>query len=626
MTQEAKFTMHRVQMVSYQTPSIIEKESQKLVCFGKTNQFPFDLIDLYNDSPTHNAIVNGKIGYICGRGLIYNNPSREKKFRVDMWLKDANSSETWNQLSKKMTTDYEIHNGYVLEGRVNQDGSIDYFHLDWSWTRRSTNPSIILFSSEWEKDGKQNRNVKPIEIPLFDGSGTQDHFAIYHADYRPNMEWYPLPIYQGALAAIETDVEINNYWVNEIKNGFSSGTIVAFNNGVPEDEDKMKDINKQFKAKTTGSSNAGGPLLVFAADKDHAPEILSLSGNDLNKRYNAMAKDVQQNIFIGHQVVSPMLFGVKTEGQLGGRDEIKTAYEIFKTTYVDGRQRTVETTINKVMALDIGISGVKLLGYEPVDLGLILTDEVIITNLTQIEIRKLIAKQTGLDLTEQKEMSYQEMNKEADDLEEKMISMFEGTGDDMDLYKILAEFDIDFDLDGNPIDVRFADDLTTIEQEILALINNNPEMSLADMSTALDLDILEVRTAVKSLQKDKLVGKSDGFNWKLLVAGIAVLETLDLPESKTELKIKYKYTLREDAPALLPGSKSRNFCRALMSMNKLWSRQQIDLMRNDMEPSSIAPQVTDVWLARGGWYRPPSTSVSVPFCRHIWKQVVVIEK
>jgi hypothetical protein len=45
---------------------------------------------------------------------------------------------------------------------------------------------------------------------------------------------YPVPEYIGACASIETDVEIANYHLNNIKTGFAVGTIVNFNNGVPE--------------------------------------------------------------------------------------------------------------------------------------------------------------------------------------------------------------------------------------------------------------------------------------------------------------------------------------------------------------------------------------------------------
>jgi hypothetical protein len=59
-----------------------------------------------------------------------------------------------------------------------------------------------------------------------------------------------------------------------------------------------------------------------------------------------------------------------------------------------------------------------------------------------------------------------------------------------------------------------------------------------------------------------------------------------------------------------------------MGKRKLYSKAEIELLRNDMKTSSIT-DVTDVWLARGGWYRKPETDTSIPYCRHIWKQVIV---
>ena len=90
--------------------------------------------------------------------------------------------------------------------------------------------------------------------------------------------------------------------------------------------------------------------------------------------------------------------------------------------------------------------------------------------------------------------------------------------------------------------------------------------------------------------------------------------------------MKYRYELRSDAPPLKQGGKSRKFCDDLMkSPRQLYSKEQIEDMKNKMK-SSFYPDVTDVWLARGGWYRKPNTDTSVPYCRHIWKQVIVRKK
>jgi hypothetical protein len=75
---------------------------------------------------------------------------------------------------------------------------------------------------------------------------------------------------------------------------------------------------------------------------------------------------------------------------------------------------------------------------------------------------------------------------------------------------------------------------------------------------------------------------------------------------------------------LKAGGKSRDFCVGLMSIDRLYSREEIDLLRNGMKSSYS--DVADVWLARGGWYRPEGTETSLPYCRHIWNQVIVRKK
>ena len=63
----------------------------------------------------------------------------------------------------------------------------------------------------------------------------------------------------------------------------------------------------------------------------------------------------------------------------------------------------------------------------------------------------------------------------------------------------------------------------------------------------------------------------------------------------------------------------------MVAKKKLYTKKEIDVLRNDMKSSGFA-DVTDVWLARGGWYRRKGTDSSIPYCRHIWKQVIVRKK
>jgi len=95
---------------------------------------------------------------------------------------------------------------------------------------------------------------------------------------------------------------------------------------------------------------------------------------------------IQQEIFASHQITSPSLFGIKTEGQLGGRSEIRDAYQIFANTYVDERQQAHEEIFSKLMNL-AGIPGEHTI--TPVEpLGFEFSEQVMSANMTRDEIRE----------------------------------------------------------------------------------------------------------------------------------------------------------------------------------------------------------------------------------------------
>jgi hypothetical protein len=185
-------------------------------------------------------------------------------------------------------------------------------------------------------------------------------------------------------------------------------------------------------------------------------------------------------------------------------------------------------------------------------------------------------------------------------------------------YEIVENFNINFDSDGSPIE--FATEEQGILQRVLKTILTNPLIAATGISDALGLNFEQLVGAINILNTSDLI-TVEGSDIGLTNIGERVAKTIDVPETE----VKYRYELRPDAPPLKPGGKSRDFCKKMMAKKKLYSKKEIDVLRNDMKSSGIA-DVTDVWLARGGWYRKPNTDVSVPYCRHIWKQVIVRKK
>jgi len=596
------------EFASAEIPKFLEKKNQNIVYFGVDNIYPFELIDLYNDSSTHNAIINGKVGYTVGNGLFSDDLDTKK------WLSFANIDEDWTSLLKRISLDYELFNGYAIEVIKTGVGN-QYHHIDFANIRVGLDGGL-QYSDEWITD-KGLRNGKP-KIQYLDRYNPKDdeqkRGVIYHVDYRPNLKYYPLPVYVGSLAEIKTDVQIGDYWLNEVKNGFVGGTLIQHNNGVPETKAEAKEFEETFQDKF-GKATGTKIVHLFAPSKENGSEISNLNGNDLHERYLEMSNRVKESIFIGHRVTNPILFGVKEEGQLGARNELDLAYEIFTNTYIAERQNTLLRTIKKLAFYEIQKSDIQIIPLKPID-SVDLTSDIILANLTRKEIRDLINEQTGLELAEETApvAPVALCSHFSDDSD--ISHLFDSIGVSEDDYEEIEAFDIHFDSDGSPME--FATTGQGIIQRVLKAILTNPLIQASGISSALELTFPELITSIGILKDSKLI-EITGEAINLTPTGRKVAEVIDVPQTE----VKYKYTLRSDAPALK--TESRDFCKKMMSKRKLYSKAEIELLRNDMKTSSIT-DVTDVWLARGGWYRKPETETSIPYCRHIWKQVIVRKK
>ena len=98
----------------------------------------------------------------------------------------------------------------------------------------------------------------------------------------------------------------------------------------------------------------------------------------MHERYLEMSNRVKESIFIGHRVTNPILFGVKEEGQLGARNELDLAYEIFTNTYIAERQNTLLRTIRKLAFFEIQRSDIDIIPLKPID-TVDLTSDIILS-------------------------------------------------------------------------------------------------------------------------------------------------------------------------------------------------------------------------------------------------------
>jgi len=356
---------------------ISEQKLKDYVKFGEYNSFPDDLIELYNNSSIHNTCVNAIVDGIVGEGL-----TADPEYVLDR----ANSTgESWNDIFKKIAADYKLYGGFCLEIIWNKARTkvAEVYHIDNSWIRareknyRGQVPGYYI-SDEWSTKYRfSGYNIDELPyLPVYNPSKAVDEpkqIYVYNP-YRPGMRYYPLPDYVGALRVIDLDQEVDNFHVNNIKNGLApSLAITTFTNA---DEDEREAIERMLQMQYAGTNNAGSLVYMDVDSPENAPVITPIPQNGADGYYTNINDMVMQKILTAHRITSPMILGIKTAGQLGGREEIIDAYLLLVNTVIRPMQQDILTVIEDLLEMkypeleiSVGVQQLKLFadGEEEVD-------------------------------------------------------------------------------------------------------------------------------------------------------------------------------------------------------------------------------------------------------------------
>lgn len=364
--------MHIMEFNAAQVPQFQEVIKNKpWVFYGEDNIFPNHLLALYQYSSINRACLNAIIYGVKGKRLFV------KEGNPDV-LTMANRNETVYEVFEKIVTDRCIFGGLALNIVKSNDGGIaEFYHTDFSRLRAGKeddfgNVGTYYYSIDWRGTTINPNKWKPVEIEAFNMLPDSAPSQIYYDKtcYMPGMSYYPAPDYLAGLTTIQLDIEIKNFHLNNMQNSMMPSMAVSFTNGVPGEE-AMDMIERQLSAKYTSTNNSGKFFLFFSENPETAPVITPIQNNASDAWYSNMAPQVEQTILTAHRISSPMILGIKTEGQLGGRSEILDSYQLFLQTVIIPIQEEILRTLEKILFIKY---------KEPIKLGIeqnqILPDDV----------------------------------------------------------------------------------------------------------------------------------------------------------------------------------------------------------------------------------------------------------
>jgi DNA-binding Lrp family transcriptional regulator len=342
-------------------PLFKETKDRKFIKYGEDNSYPEYLLWLYNKSAKHNSIINGKSKYIFGEG--YENG--------DVIINRL--GETLNDIAKKCIKDVEIFGGYYLEIIWGRGGRIvEVYHVQYNSIRIEKNGDSFYYKESWKKYSSEE-DAKC--IPAFNPKMPIGSQIYQYREYRPGVKFYPLPGFIGCNNYIETDIEIGKFYLSGIRNGMNPSKMIQFFKGDPTPQ-KKEEVENGLKKKYTGSENTGSIIVVWNNKNEEEVKVTDLSGSDLDKMFIELNKTTQQEIFSGHNVTSPMLFGIKTEGQLGGNTELEAAYLLFQNTYSKPKAEDFDKEINYLLSYSIFANAYELRPSSPISIQIDIKDVI----------------------------------------------------------------------------------------------------------------------------------------------------------------------------------------------------------------------------------------------------------
>ena len=596
---------------AHKVPTFKEARGKDWILFGDEgeykNRYPEYLLNLYRRSAKHHAIINSKKDYVVGQGWSVDAEGLDTMglARLQQFINEPNQYESLNDILEKVALDYELYNGFALEIVYNQlnDKIAAIYHADFARYRSNEDGTKYYYSEDWKK-----HNPVVEEIDAFNWKEPSGKQLLYVKGYSPDCKYYPLPTYLGSTGYIELDVEIANFHLNAVKNNFVGGTIVSFYNGEPTLEEQ-EEIERQIKDKFTGTDNANSIVLNFADSRDRGVEIQQLNGNDFDKRFDILNKTVQREIYAGHQVTDPALFGIKEDGIFTSRNQLVDSFELFQNTYVNNRQQFIERVFNELAALQGLANRLYIQDTEPISIQF--SENTVVSVMTQEEIREKI----GLPKLEQP-LQAAKTSKDEDDV---LIEYFKNCGS------------TDYEPVGNGKALNFESETSArlheelnrkywfaeidpLDTAILNILKENPATPFLAIAEQLQLSIERVMAGLQRLNEANAIKiaidevlDSTQRAVEVTKEGERLLE--EIPPVEEEFVIRYVYSKRPEASGAAIIPTTRPFCRELVQetqAGKSWKLTEIQNIG--------VSQNRNVWMRGGGFWGKSY------HCRHYWEQ------
>lgn len=326
------------------------------VKFGKMNNYPQLLLDLYQNSPTHHAAINFEVQSIIANGIDY------EAMGLDGSQIFPNYQYSWETLIRNIALDYMLYGSYAVQVIRNKSGKdFSFYHIPYEKIRCSPYDSDGVITSYWIcQDWTMVSQYPPIEIEAIDMKDESQiksgkPYIFCYKNYDPTVNYYQSPFYAAGISAIQTEIEHIKYDLKTTTNGFVSQGMLILNE-LETDEERQSVINNVQRL-FVGSENANSVLVAFKNNiEETKPEWVPFQSNQGNVNlYDSAWQRTQARILSSHNIPSASLCGlpdVSSSGFASDSQKLETAFQLYERLSGNYHRQAIVKSLNDMFKLN----------------------------------------------------------------------------------------------------------------------------------------------------------------------------------------------------------------------------------------------------------------------------------
>ena len=322
--------------------------NRDFVEWGKGNNYPGYLLDLYNNVTTLRSIINGNIDFVTGDDVTIL-PLGDRFAEGIMNTRGDLITDIVRDLAK----DYNLYGGFALQIIRDHNGDVaEIYYIDMRFIRSNKENDVFYYNEHWEKGGRKDVIIYPKFLRNLDWTSLSDEERDRHASSilfikNVHTQVYPAPMYAASVLSCEIEKAISQYHWNSLNNNFCPDIIINFNNGDPGDEIK-EEIVSDLEEKFSGYQNGKRFMVSFNKDRMSAVTIDAIKTDDFSERYKALEESCRRQIFSAFRA-QPLLFGLNSDVSTGfSTDEFEQTFKLYNRTQIRPVQRLIADAFDRI--------------------------------------------------------------------------------------------------------------------------------------------------------------------------------------------------------------------------------------------------------------------------------------